>query len=196
MLLLSYIPIRMNSHKYIRLPIFAVLLLIASPSLSANKLATEKNEHTFLEERLMAKKVPIVKVKKPKQLQWNCTIVRGGSWTGTNETISVGRKAFTSLYKLNFNSSSLSYLQTCKFVVNPGSTRAVYALPDNSSMINAKITAYLDGEPVSSIFILRGEADTLIVNTSDSKSMAIEITVSFENEFAYSFNNYIYIVNE
>jgi hypothetical protein len=193
----------MSLNKFITLSVFTIIFSTPLVSLATNKLIVEKNGYDLLKNISIAKQNPVVKVKKPKQIQWNCTVVHGGNWAATNETISVGIKAFTALYKLRFNSFSmspgLSYLQTCKFIVNPGNVKATYALPDNSTMTNAKITAYLDGEPVSSISISRGEADTLNVNTSGFKSMAVEVTVSFGHEnlgYSTAYDDYIYIANE
>jgi hypothetical protein len=143
---------------------------------------------------LTVKKNPIVKTKKTRQSQWSYSTNGSRNWYTTNEIISVGRKAFTAHSKLPFgNLSGYSFSQTCKFVVNSGKVKITYALPDNSGLANVKITAYLDGEPVFSISISRGEVDTLDVNTSGFKSMAIEVTA---NSNKGSDGDYFYAVIE
>jgi hypothetical protein len=187
----------MSLHKYVALTTFTLILSTPFVSLAANKLAIAKEDNTtFPERRLIVKKNPIVKTKKARSNQASCTLVHGQEWTGTNETISVGLKGLTAWSKLNFGSfgSSLQYLQTCKFTVNSGKVRYIYAIPDNSGLTSVTITAYLDGEKSSSITVSKGEVDALDVNTSGFKSIAIEITASNSpNSFS---DFYLYAVTE
>jgi hypothetical protein len=89
----------MSLNKFITLSVFTIIFSTPLVSLATNKLIVEKNGYELLKKISIAKQNPVVKVKKPKQIQWNCTVVRGGNWAATNETISVGIKAFTALYK-------------------------------------------------------------------------------------------------
>lgn len=59
--------------------------------------------------------------------------------------------------------------------MNAGKLRVIYALPDNSTITNVKISAFLDGKQVTSINLNKGEADTLELDTSGAKSYAINI---------------------
>lgn len=186
----------MSLHKYVIFATFALILPTTFVSLAANQLAIQKEgTTTFPEGRLIVRQNPIVKTKKARSNQASCTLVRGQNWTGTNETISVGLKGLTAWSKLDLSSfgSNFQYLQTCKFTVNSGKVRYTYAIPDNSGLTSATITAYLDGEKSSSITVSKGEVDTLDVNTSGFKSIAIEITASNSPD---SFSFYLYAVTE
>lgn len=185
----------MRLHKYLTLT--TLLLIVSTPlvSLATGRLAIEKEKNNFSEKRIIAKPNPIVKKKKSKQMQWSCSIT-GRNWEAINETISVEKKAFTAVSKLQMgNFYGNSYSQTCKFVVNSGNIKFIYALPDNSGLANVKITAYLDGEPVSSIVIAKGETDKLDINTSGFKSIAIEIIAS-PVDGSYFGNTDLYLVTE
>jgi hypothetical protein len=189
-------------HRYITTPcVFTVIFLIPLTSMAINKLAIERSEYTLSAEKLIAKTNPVIKVKKIKPSKGNCTIVRGENWTPTNETISVGLKALTARSRLRlgssiFSGSGLRYLQTCKFIFNSGKFRSTYALSDNSKLANTTITVYLDGEKNSSITVSRGESDTLDINTSGFKSIAIEIDGYMGNESGIDSSDYIYAIDE
>jgi hypothetical protein len=177
--------------------LFLIASLATLPSITTNAHVASKDQAPSQQHLAKAKKPP-VRVKKPSQGRTSCTRVRGDNEELTNETISVGIKAFTAFLKMPFYSydpSLVSNLLVCKIIEPPTNKnfRSTYALPDNSSFLNAKITAYLDGKQAASINISRGEADTLEFNITDAKSYAIQVDIAWDNK---DNKDYVYQVTE
>jgi hypothetical protein len=172
-------------------------ILISLNPLAINAAGVDINKNTyFFQHGLASKKKPPIRIKKPLQGQYNCEIVRGDEWQSINQTVSVGLKAFTALYSLGLSGYSPSYLRTCKIIVNSRNLRYTYALPDNSRLINVKISAFIDGKIVTSINLNKGGAETIDLNISDAKSFAISVDVDANTLEEFSNVEYIYIVKE
>jgi hypothetical protein len=173
----------MNLHYQYTLFSFLTMALITLNPFVTNASVSKFETARIDFNKIASKKKPPVRVKKPAQSQYSCTLVRGSEWNSINETISVGLKAFTAFSSLALYGSSPSHLHTCKIIVNAGKLRYIYALPDNSQIANVKINAFLDGKQVASINLNRGEADTLELDTSGAKSFAISINATLPNEW-------------
>jgi hypothetical protein len=165
-----------------------VFLYPLNSFVTSAKTKKELNNKIHHKQILISKKPP-VRIKKPIYNKYNCTHVSGDDWEGVNQNISVGLRAFTAHSRLSLSSNrDPQHMNTCEIIVNTGNFKSIYAIPDDSVISGAKITAYLDGKEAISIRISKGEADTLSVNTEGYKSIAIGIDADISPELV-SFHN-------
>lgn len=97
-------------------------------------------------------------------------VKRSGSWGAYQSDISVGRQIYTSVLYIDPDTTL-----TCRLPGGPASLRFEFAIPDTSSAPPARIDVYLDGNQVASRTGDKGKVNTMLVNISNGKSLAVEV---------------------
>lgn len=87
--------------------------------------------------------------------------------------VSIGRELYTSFLNIYQGGS-----WTCKLPGGPASLRIEYGVPDNRDKPPAKIEVYVDGNQVASHVGKDRIVNTMMVDVSNGKSLAIDIFCS------------------
>jgi hypothetical protein len=101
-----------------------------------------------------------------------CVERSGGYGKGASD-ISIGRELYTS-----FLYSWMGGSWTCKLPGGPASLRIEYGVSDQNDKPPAKIEVYVDGNQVASHVGKDGRVNTMMVDVSNGKSLAIDISCS------------------
>lgn len=100
--------------------------------------------------------------------------------------VSIGKELYTSILKVD----TVGY--TCKLPGGPASLRIEYGVRDQDSKPPAKIDVYVDGNQVASQVGKEGRVNTMLVDVSNGKSLAIDINCSRATNCGDPFNNGFY----
>jgi hypothetical protein len=97
-------------------------------------------------------------------------VKRSGSWDSNQRDISVGRQIYTTVLYINPDTAI-----TCRLPGGPASLRLEFAIPDTNNSPPARIDVYVDGNQVASRTGERGQVNTMVVDISNGKSLAVEV---------------------
>ena len=102
----------------------------------------------------------------------NC-VKRGSSiyWT-TSKDVSIARQIYTSIL------TASPFGLTCRLPGGRASLRIEYGVSDQDSKPPAKIDVYVDGNQVASQVGKAGQVNSLLVDVSNGKSLAIDVSCS------------------
>ena len=102
----------------------------------------------------------------------NC-VTRWSSRYYTESTdVSIARQIYTSILKAE------PFGLTCRLPGGPASLRIEYGVREQDSKPPAKIDVYVDGNQVASQVGKAGQVNTMLVDVSNGKSLAIDINCS------------------
>ena len=97
-------------------------------------------------------------------------VQRSGYWKSDQRDISVGREIYTTVLYIQ-NGTAI----TCRLPGGPASLRLEFAIPDTENSPPARIDVYVDGNQVASRTGDRGKVNTMLVDISNGKSLAVEV---------------------
>ncbi len=92
-------------------------------------------------------------------------------WTESTD-VSIARQIYTSILK------TTPFGLTCRLPGGPASLRIEYGVSDRDSAPPAKIDVYVDGNQVASQVGKAGQVNTMLVDVSNGKSLALDISCS------------------
>ena len=102
----------------------------------------------------------------------NCVGRWGSSPSVQQRDVSIGRELYTSILRTD------PFGFTCKLPGGRASLRLEYGVSDNDNKPPAKIDVYVDGNQVASQIGKEGRVNTMLVDVSNGKSLAIDINCS------------------
>jgi len=102
-------------------------------------------------------------------LELQC-VRRSGGWGSNQQDISVGRQIYTAILYIKPDTAF-----TCRLPGGPASLRLEFAIPDTSDAPPVRIDVYVDGNQVASRTGDRGKVNTMLVDISNGKSLAVEV---------------------
>lgn len=102
----------------------------------------------------------------------NCVTRWSGAYYTQSTDVSIARQIYTSILKAG------PFGLTCRLPGGPASLRIEYGVSDGGSQPPAKIDVYVDGNQVASQVGKAGQVNTMLVDVSNGKSLAIDITCS------------------
>ena len=91
----------------------------------------------------------------------------------SESTVSVGRNAIKVYGKVDIYTGS-PYGETCSIQVHPSSEKVAlaFAIPDNSSLYNVRVSVYVDGQERISKIMSRGQARKYTIDVTGANSYA------------------------
>jgi len=105
-------------------------------------------------------------------LDLNC-VRRGNSYSGTtSKDVSIAREIHTSILEAQ------PFGLTCRLPGGPASLRIEYGVRDQDSKPPAQIDVYVDGNQVASQVGKAGQVNSVLVDVSNGKSLAIDVSCS------------------
>ena len=112
----------------------------------------------------------VAQAQRPIPLTELQCVNRSGDWGSEQRDISVGRQIYTTVLYISPNTAI-----TCRLSGGPASLRLEFAIPDTNNSPPARIDVYLDGNQVASRTGDRGKVNTMLVDISNGKSLAVEV---------------------
>jgi hypothetical protein len=107
-----------------------------------------------------------------------------------DSNISVGRRPFKVFQKVNLSSygSGISFEGTCRILKHPssGKVRLGFGIPDNSSLVSARVSIYVDGQEKASSVVAVGQARALTADIAGASSYAIVVRSLNGEGYLYS----------
>jgi hypothetical protein len=113
----------------------------------------------------------------------NCISANGNDFENIDRdspesNISVGRRPFRVLKKANLGSwGTTSFERTCRILRHPSSekVRVGYAIPDNSTLIRARVSIYVNGQEKTSEILTVGQAKAFTADIAGASSYAVVV---------------------
>ena len=102
----------------------------------------------------------------------NCVTRWSGVYYTQSTDVSIAREIYTSILKAQ------PFGITCRLPAGPASLRIEYGVSDQDSDPPAKIDVYVDGNQVASQVGKAGQVNTMLVDVSKGKSLAIDVSCS------------------
>ncbi|WP_377476662.1 MAG: hypothetical protein P2A85_27615 [Microcoleus anatoxicus] len=112
----------------------------------------------------------VAQAQRPIPLADLKCVARSGNWRSNQQDISVGRQIYTTVLYIEPNTA-----MTCRLPGGPATLRLEFAIPDTSQAPPARIDVYVDGNQVASQTGDSGQVNTMLVNISSGKSLAVEV---------------------
>jgi hypothetical protein len=112
----------------------------------------------------------VAQAQRPIPLADLQCVKRSGNWESRQRDISVGRQIYTSVLYIQ-NGTAM----TCRLPGGPASLRLEFAIPDTENSPPARIDVYVDGNQVASRTGDQGQVNTMLVDISNGKSLAVEV---------------------
>jgi hypothetical protein len=112
----------------------------------------------------------VAKAQRPIPLLDLQCVKRSGNWGSDKIDISVGRQIYTTILYINPDTAI-----TCRLPGGPASLRLEFAIPDTSNAPPVRIDVYVDGNQIASRTGDRGKVNTMLVDISNGKSLAVEV---------------------
>ena len=107
-------------------------------------------------------------------LELNCVKRWGESYQEQSRDVSIGREIYTSRLLIWLSGAGW----TCRLPGGRASLRIEYGVSDQDSKPPAQIDVYVDGNQVASQVGKAGQVNTMLVDVSNGKSLAIDISCS------------------
>jgi hypothetical protein len=112
----------------------------------------------------------VAQAQRPIPLADLPCVKRSGDWGCDKIDISVGRQIYTTILYINADTAI-----TCRLPGGPASLRLEFAIPDTSNAPPVRIDVYVDGNQIASRTGDRGKVNTMLVDISNGKSLAVEV---------------------
>lgn len=157
---------------------FGVLLIAASITTVSSLLASSVTEVSLAQQ---ATTKPI--------LSTQCIRVSGQGTRGSKEDISINRELFTSNFFMGGSSWEINTPQSFTCKINSAnstskfkSLRLEFGLPDEATKQPTTVNVYLNGNPAVTKTVSAGEKQTVFVDASKARSIAIEVVSTGEDK--------------
>jgi hypothetical protein len=112
----------------------------------------------------------VAQAQRPIPLVELQCVQRSGIWRSEKRDISVGRQIYTAVLNIDPDTAL-----TCRLPGGPASLRLEFAIPDTSQAPPVRIDVYVDGNQVASRTGDRGQVNTMLVDISNGKRLAVEV---------------------
>lgn len=118
-------------------------------------------------------------------LDLNC-VKRSGAYYNRSNDISIGRELYISALHVDDNTAL-----TCRLPGGPASLRLEFGIPDEASNTSpGRLEVYVDGNQVINRTIDKGKVHTVLVDVSNAKSLALEVSCARATDCHYSSQYY------
>jgi hypothetical protein len=107
----------------------------------------------------------------------------------SDSSVSVGRRPFRVFQKFNLSSySGSSFEKTCRIVRHPssGKVRVGLGIPDNSTLVSARVSIYVDGREKAGGVVTVGQARAFTFDIAGASSFAIIVKRLNGDGYIYS----------
>jgi hypothetical protein len=127
---------------------------------------------------------PSIPAQQPniQKLAFSCISANGNDYEVINRdspdsNISVGRRPFRVVRKVNVSSYGTNFEKTCRILrrLSSEKVRVGYAIPDNSTLVSVRVSIYVDGQEKTSGILSVGQARAFTADVAGASSYAIVI---------------------